>query len=77
MASILSGLSPWVHGSTEATLRVPHEAHVLSQFLQEAGWRTGAFGENALLLPYSGLARGFDRYDLFPGTSRTHRWDSC
>ena len=66
VVSIMTGLSPLVHGSNEATRALSQEATTLAESFRKAGWRTAAFGENALLLPPSGLAQGFELYDFFP-----------
>ena len=66
VASIMTGLSPTVHGVDRKQTIYPPSAPTLEDFFQDAGYLTAAFGTNTLLAPQSALSRGFDVFE-FPG----------
>ena len=66
MASIMSGLSPLVHGVSKENPGFPHQAPLLPDFLGDAGYVTGAFGGNTLLERQKALARGFQAFHFPP-----------
>ncbi len=69
MASILTGVSPSVHGATHHDSRVPDNAMTLAEYMNQEGYRTAAIGDNSLLNPVHNLTQGFDEYDFFPKLS--------
>ena len=62
VATILTGLSPLVHGTTSRRVRLPEEAHTLAEHLVDAGYTTAGMGLNVHLEPFFGFAQGFDQY---------------
>ncbi|MFT5464430.1 MAG: choline-sulfatase, partial [Planctomycetota bacterium] len=64
MASILTGLSPLVHGTTSEGVRLPKEVHTFAEHMAGAGYVTAAMGSNVHLEPRFGFAQGFDQYWL-------------
>ena len=66
MASMMTGCEPRVHGATQPETALSPEIPTLADGLAQLGYRTAAIGENSILRPSAGLARGFDQYDWFP-----------
>jgi arylsulfatase A-like enzyme len=66
VASIMTGLSPAVHGVSRKQARFPEAATSLEDFFHEEGYLTAAFGANILMTPQKALSRSFDVYE-FPG----------
>lgn len=66
-ASLLTGVSPFVHGVSMAKRGggwpIPEKLPTLAERFQAAGYRTAAFTDGIQLLPELGFARGFDLYD--------------
>ena len=72
IASIMTGLSPTVHGAVGRESVLPENFHTLAEYMRDAGYYTAAFGSNPYLLPRSRLSQGFLEYHFFPqavGTS--------
>ncbi len=75
VGSIMTGLYPQEHGFEYAAVKdksrplVPLTESVptLAETLRRAGYRTEAIGANPLLHPVSGIARGFDHYEILSG----------
>ncbi len=65
LATILTGLSPWVHRTTSRRKRLPDELTTLAEHLRAAGYRTGGAGLNVHLERMFNFAQGFDDY-AFP-----------
>ena len=65
LATLLTGLAPLVHGTTNRRARLPREIDTLAERLRAAGYRTGGLGLNAHLEPAFGFDQGFDAY-AFP-----------
>lgn len=65
-ASMLTGLSPWVHGT--GTLRgvLPPEVETLAERLRSAGYLTAGIGRNTFLRDAFNFDQGFDEYFFFP-----------
>ncbi len=61
--SMMTGLYPAGHGVHENARYVPATARLLSEILQQNGYRTAAFVSAYPLARQFGLARGFDIYD--------------
>ena len=69
LTTILSGLSPWVHGVLTGSDRVPVGLPTLASFLRRDGYATGGIGFNYFLPTrgsYGSLSAGFDSYDTYP-----------
>jgi arylsulfatase A-like enzyme/Flp pilus assembly protein TadD len=60
--SILTGTYPFYHSVRDNSHGNEQGPPVISEFLRNAGYRTGAFVGSALLDPRFGLNRGFDAY---------------
>lgn len=65
-ASLLTGLSPWVH--LTGTLRgvLPPEVETLAERLRAAGYRTAGIGRNTFLREAFNFDQGFDEFYFFP-----------
>ncbi|MCC7293159.1 MAG: sulfatase [Phycisphaerales bacterium] len=68
-ASLLTGVSPDVHGAMRPESRVPSALSTLAERLRSAGYRTAAFGDNPFLRPQCNLSQGFDHYEFYPRPS--------
>lgn len=66
VASFLTGLSPRVHGLVDGTTALSPKIPTLAEAMQQAGYHSCGIGSNSLLLPRSGLNRGFNEYYFFP-----------
>jgi len=62
VATVLTGLEPWQHGATTHTASLPEGIRTLPQYLQEAGYFTGAFATNGYISSTFGFERGFDTW---------------
>jgi arylsulfatase A-like enzyme len=65
MASLLTGLSPAVHGVTNRRTRLADEIVTLAEHMNSIGYRTLGLGLNAHLEPLYNFGQGFDLY-AFP-----------
>ena len=65
LASLLTGLSPLVHGTTNRRAHLPDEVETLAERLRANGYRTAGIGLNAHLERAFHFDQGFDDY-LFP-----------
>jgi arylsulfatase A-like enzyme len=66
LASILTGLAPGVHHLVESKYTLPDKVPTMAEAMTSAGYCTAAIGLNSMLLPRSGLGRGFQEYHWFP-----------
>jgi arylsulfatase A-like enzyme len=62
LATILTGLSPLVHGTTTRRARLPAGVETLAERLRAAGYATAGLGLNAHLEPAFAFDQGFDEY---------------
>jgi arylsulfatase A-like enzyme len=62
LGSMLSGLSPDVHGVTGLTSRLPDRVTTVAETLSGYGYRTAAIVHNPLLEPARNFAQGFGEY---------------
>ncbi len=69
MSSLLTGLFPSVHLATKPASRLPRKLPTLASYLRDAGYLTGAIGDNTLLGGRSNLGQGFEEYDFYPKRS--------
>ncbi|HSN87381.1 MAG TPA: sulfatase, partial [Thermoanaerobaculia bacterium] len=67
MASVMTGVSPQVHGALHTRSRVPDGLPTLAETLRRAGYRTSAFVSSTVLGPPANLTQGFDEYRPYPG----------
>jgi len=67
MASLMTGVSPQVHGAVHLRSRVPDGLPTLAEVLRHAGYRTAAFVSSTVLGPAANLTQGFDEYHAWPG----------
>lgn len=64
-ASVLTGLTPITHGAKTSEARLPAEAELLSEALDEAGFATGSFIANGYVSDRFGFDQGWDSYRNF------------
>jgi arylsulfatase A-like enzyme len=64
-ATLLTGATPFEHGAIDNRDVLPERAETLAERLGDAGFATGAFTANRLLVPGSGIEQGFEHF--FPG----------
>ncbi|HSS77538.1 MAG TPA: sulfatase [Thermoanaerobaculia bacterium] len=64
VASILTGLGPWIHGVQTTADSLAEAAVTLPELLRGVGYRTAAFSTNGNVSPATGLAQGFDDFSL-------------
>jgi len=62
MVSLMTGESPETHRVLREDIRVPRKLPTLGEQLSRAGYATAAFVRNMVLLPHSGMHRGFHEY---------------
>lgn len=67
MASVMTGVSPQVHGALHLRSRVPDGLPTLAEVLRHAGYRTAAFVSSTVLGPQANLTQGFDEFQAWPG----------
>lgn len=61
-ATLFTGLPPWEHGATHASLALPADRSVLAEEYTAAGYRTAGFSNNPWVGAAAGLDRGFETY---------------
>jgi choline-sulfatase len=61
-ASLMTGATPFEHGAVDNRDLLGQEVETLAERLSEAGFATGGFTANRLLVPGSGIEQGFDRF---------------
>ena len=70
VASLMTGRSPLEHSVLQNGSVLPADAATLAEHFQGAGFLTAGFTSNALLVPPSGLAQGFDVFQNYKGDDR-------
>ena len=70
IASLMTGLTPLEHGLIDNGQVLDAEHGTLAESLQAAGFETAGFVSNALLVPQSGLAQGFDVFECYRGAEK-------
>jgi arylsulfatase A-like enzyme len=71
VTSVLTGLEPLAHGVQTLDDRLADAAVTLPEILHAAGYRTAAFSTNLHVTPETGLAQGFDDFELLSETPRS------
>lgn len=64
VASILSGLSPTLHGLQDPGARLPQAVHTLSEIVKESSGRTAMFTGVPTTFEAFGFNTGWDRYEM-------------
>jgi len=64
VTSLLTGLGPHAHGVQTLDDRLPDAAVTLPELLHGGGYRTAAFSTNLHVSAATGLAQGFDDFDM-------------
>jgi arylsulfatase A-like enzyme len=67
VTSVLTGLGPLAHGVKTLDDRLSDAAVTLPELLRAAGYRTAAFSTNPHVSAATGLAQGFDHFELLTG----------
>jgi len=65
MASVLTGVSPWVHRATAASREIPDKIPTLAERMSTAGYVTAGIGRNKFLCR-GRFERGYGHFDFFP-----------
>ncbi|MCI0416180.1 sulfatase-like hydrolase/transferase [bacterium] len=70
-ASLLTGHSPLTHQALERESRLPENLPTLAEYMQNAGYKTEAIGDN-VYLARNNFSKGFDEFNIYPkSTDRT------
>lgn len=74
VASILTGRYPAEHGAERLVSVLSDDQVTIAETLAGAGYETAAFSANvSLVIPESGFAQGFERFDVLEGTLDPNR----
>ena len=65
LASIMTGTNVLVHQVRQVKSVLPERFHTLAEYMRDAGYFTGAIGDNPYLRN-TGLDQGFDTYNVWP-----------
>ena len=68
VATLFTGLPPRSHGVNDRADALGARPSTMAELFQRAGYETAGFITNGNVAPVFGFARGFDRYELIPGT---------
>jgi arylsulfatase A-like enzyme len=82
LASIMTGVSPLVHGAMLKVSRVPRALRTLGEYMRDAGYYTAIVGWSGILSPQYNVVQGFMHEDIYPktpsggtvGEAIAHRW---
>lgn len=66
VATLMTGATPFEHGAVDNRDLLPGGVETLAERFQEAGFATGAFTANRLLVPGSGIEQGFEHFFPMP-----------
>ena len=66
VTSIMTGLSPMVHGAVRPNSKLSDSVPTLAEYLHADGYFTTAIGNNPLLTTDFNLSQGFLEYNFFP-----------
>lgn len=67
MTSVMTGVSPQIHGALHLQSRAPEGLPTLAEVLRRSGYRTAAFVSSTVLGPAANLTQGFDQFHAYPG----------
>lgn len=70
VASIMTGVSPAVHGATAWQKRLPDDFKTLAEYFKDAGYHTVAVGQNPVLDAARNVSQGFDEYQWISTETR-------
>jgi arylsulfatase A-like enzyme len=68
--SVMTGVSPGVHGVKSPHFRIPEALPTVAERMRDAGYVTAAIGHNPWLRREHGMSRGFSSYDVCPRDDR-------
>lgn len=71
VSSIMTGLSPSVHMTLKPRTKLPDNFKTLAEYMQGAGYLTGAIGKNIFLKKSYNISQGFVEYNFFPKSGDT------
>lgn len=71
VSSIMTGLSASVHMALKPRTRLPDNFKTLAEYMQGAGYLTGAIGRNSFLRKSYNISQGFVEYSFFPKPRNT------
>ncbi|MCP4401837.1 MAG: sulfatase [bacterium] len=72
VSSIMTGLSPAVHGMKTKGSRLPDALPTLAEFMYNEGYYTSAIGRNSILTSQFNISQGFLEYHFFPKPRNSH-----
>ena len=72
VASIMTGLSPAVHGTKTKSSRLPDAIPTLAEYMYDEGYYTSAIGRNGILTSKFNFSQGFLEYHFFPKAQNHH-----
>lgn len=73
IASVMTGLPPWVHEASQAGATLPQALPTLAECLRDAGYHTAAIGRSLVLQPTRrGISQGFLEYNFYPKNLAVH-----
>lgn len=73
VASLLTGVEPWVHGANDRKDGLAESLPFLPEMLGDLGYETAAFVANGNVSQSIGFSRGFDHYEWHPLHTMTDR----
>ncbi|GJM15468.1 MAG: hypothetical protein DHS20C13_07950 [Thermodesulfobacteriota bacterium] len=65
-SSIMTGVNPLVHKTTDSKSRLPETFTTIAEHLASSGYKTGAVGKNVFLHSEYNIDQGFMEYNFFP-----------
>lgn len=66
LSSIMTGVNPLVHKTTNPKSRLPEAFTTIAEYLAGSGFKTGAIGRNVFLHSEYNIDQGFMEYNFFP-----------
>jgi arylsulfatase A-like enzyme len=72
VASIMTGMSPLAHQVITTRSRMPDKLNTLAEYMERAGYYTGAIGYNSNLARSRNISQGFFEY-IFPWPQGRHK----
>lgn len=65
-SSIMTGVNPLVHKTTDSKSRLPETFTTIAEYLADSGYKTSAIGTNVFLHSEYNIDQGFMEYNFFP-----------